>query len=449
MTQVLIERSRPTEGTTRPLNVPRYTEVGGGRVLASFVGGEISGDGSVEVRRERARSYPGLLACAPQTIAFYRAFEPWLAGKSVLDVGCGSGAGASEMNAASRVVGVDRASVAVSYARQAVSGVSFETLDAERDELPQAEVVTLVDVLGEVEQPETVLRSIGQALGEGGVLCIAEAHASIAQELIAPMRQAFSRPGLQQLLRDCGFEVEAWLSEGTFLSLIAVHRATELSQGLGRADQLAISGRWGEAREALQGLTPSVGGQLRAAQIEIELGRGDAALSALMQAHESCPDDARVLSLLAELTLALGAPQEASRFAIAAAQRDPANFAVAFSLAQSVADQLPPAEKIALFANAARLAPADVDAAVCLARHAAGHEAYHVGIAALERVRNYHRQLPADFHLTLGWMYLMADRVEDALMESKIAKALCPEGDEVDELLAAICEVRPAPVGIS
>jgi len=432
--------------------VPSYVDVGGGRVLAKF-NGEASD--SLELRCDRTRAYPGLLAPAPRTDAFYRAFAPYVDERHVLDVGCGAGAGLIHLAGAKSVVGIDSAEAAVWYAKHSVSGVEFRQMDASKDELPGAEVAILVDVLGEVSEPRDVLRRVGAAIGDGGVICVAEAEASVAQDLLPPVRRAFSRDQLGHLLCENGFTIEEWISDEGFLSVVARRVPNDWTRGMEAADMLRVEGLESEALDLLMAPPKTDDGgaavswYLRIAEICISRGDGDGALEALMEVQAREPDDARVLAGLARLTLGMGATEDASRFAIAAAQRDSANPHVALSLAQAVGVNLTPAESIALWSNVARLAPASVDIAVDLARAAASQEAYHVGITALERVREYYPQLSADFHLTLGWMYLMSSRVEESLMECRLAMVVEPDNEASGELMAAICEVRPKAVGDS
>src|SRR5690606_7814784 len=96
--------------------VPRYMDVGGGRVLAQF-GKEKSP--SLEIRCDRARAYPGLITQAPRTDAFSRACAHVVAGESVLDVGCGAGAGQAFLGAARSLVAIDHADEAVWFASHA------------------------------------------------------------------------------------------------------------------------------------------------------------------------------------------------------------------------------------------------------------------------------------------------------------------------------------------
>lgn len=449
----LRQSSAPGTGPRSEMCVPSYTDVGGGRVVASF-DGSLASDGH-EIERGRSRAYPGLISAAPRTDAIYRAFNQFVRGRTVLDVGCGAGVGLMHLSDAELIRAVDIDPTAVWFVKNALEHVEVSCVDATKSDLPLAEVALVVDVLGQVGDPRDVLRRVGKAVGEGGLMCIAEPHASIAQELMKPVRRAFSKPQLEALLVDGGFVIQEWLSAGGFLVAVAVRNTDAWTRGLEAADQLYEAGLQDEALDLLThppedqatGATPAW--YLRLGEMCLARGDGDGALEALLAVQARAPDDARVLSTLAQLSMSMGSMDDAARFAIAAAERDPADPSVALALAQAVGDRLTAAEKIALWANAARLAPDDVDVAVALSRVAAGQSAYHIGIRALERVREYHPTLPGDFHLTLGWMYLMSARVEDALMECRLAKIVDAENPAIAELLAAICEVRPRPFGVS
>lgn len=447
-TTFLGQGSRPS----RHFLVPAYVDLGDGRVLATF--GDESGALGLELRRERSRSYPGLSAPAPRTDPIYRAFSDWAVGKQVLDVGMGSGAGLACLSGASALVGVDIADVAVRFASSALPAATFHRLDVTREPLPAAEVVTLVDVLGETQDPSLVLSKVGQALGEGGVLCLAEARATVAQELLAPVRRAFSKPELIHLLVDSGFQIREWLSEGSFLVLVAERRQTVWTRGIETVEQLLSLGLPDEARKVLRDVPKSKTGSLdaswflKAADVELLDGNGDEALAALMEAHGRDGDDARVLTRLSEVMLRLGARTDAQRFARAALERDPSSASVVRAFALASEGEVGIEERIGLFTQAARLDPSDVDLAALLSRAAAEASHYYMGITALERVREYHTRLPADFHVTLGWLYLLTDRTDQALLECRIAGAIDALHPGVEDLLQAICEAEPRAHGV-
>jgi SAM-dependent methyltransferase len=440
------ERRIPAGNFIRPV----YLDLGDGRLLAKF--GKQPGDG-LEVVRSRERAYPGLVGPAPRTDAIYKAFAPLVADRKVLDVGCGSAYGSSLLAGAAAVTGIDKSEVAVRFAARAVPDYLFLRLDATRERLPESNAAVIVDLLGSVTSPEAVLRNVGAALGEGGLLCIAEPRATSAQELAAPMVRAFSKGELTQLLRDCGFEADEWLCEGGFYALTARRVSTAWTRGLEAAEQLIQCGLGDEALELLLNPPRHASGALvgswalRAADLAMQRSEGDQALQIVMDAHQECPSDARLLSYLARVSLSLGQADDARRFAAAAVEREGTSAPALAAYVEASSVEGGDGEQLLLWSNAARLDPSNVDVAVRVARAAAEIGAYYVGISVLERVREYHRSLPADFHLTLGWLYLMAGRTEDSLLECRIAGVLEPGHPGIADLIAAVCEAEPSPLG--
>jgi SAM-dependent methyltransferase len=436
------------------LLVPVYVELGDNRVLASF-GRQNGQSESLEVRRERARSYPGLSSLAPRTESIYRAFSSYAEGKVVLDIGCGSGAGLARLRNASGRIGVDRSELAVRFGKRAVPGAEFHCLDATEDALPQASVALVVDVLGSVPSPLSLLRRAANALGDGGLLCIAEPSANIAQELIMPVRRALSRPELSVLLAEAGFVVEEWLSEGRFWVSTARRRSNEWVSGLEAADQLLEAGLASEARGLLEGPPRSGGGAIEAGwflrlfQAHQQLGQGDRALEALMEGHRRAPEDARVLTALADASLGLGSREDAERFSRAAVERDAASPLAHRALARALKESSGPTERIARLSAALKLDPSNVELAVSLAIAASDAQICFVGTRALERVREYHVAMSADFHLTLGWLYLISGRVDEALLECKLANIAESGHPGIQDLMLSICETQPNPLGLA
>jgi SAM-dependent methyltransferase len=106
----------------------------------------------------------------------YRWAAEIVAGKSVLDAGCGTGYGVALMAeaGAERVVGVDIAAEAVSRARQLAKDAELVVADVHK--LPfedQAfDVVTCFEVIEHVERAEDVLNELERVLREGGVLLL-------------------------------------------------------------------------------------------------------------------------------------------------------------------------------------------------------------------------------------------------------------------------------------
>jgi SAM-dependent methyltransferase len=432
-------------------HVPIYLELGDDRVLASF-GRALGQPESVEIRRERARSYPGLSSAAPRTDAIYRAFAPEVKGRTVLDIGCGSAAGLAQLEGAARYLGVDSSELALRFARACFPGAQYRRLDATRDELPEADVALAIDVLGHARDPLAVLRRAAAAVGEGGRLCLAEPSANIAQELIAPVVRAFSRPELVCLLEEAGFVAEQWLSEGRFWVTVARREVNEWTRGLEAADQLVAAGLVAEACDLLRAVPRSDAGALEASwflrlfQTYEQLGQGDLALGALMEGHRRAPEDARLLFSLAESSHRLEAHEDAERFARAAVERDPASSAGHRVLAQAMVAS---GGQVARLSAAVKLDPSNVELAASLAIAAADAQLYSIGILALERVREYHSVLSADFHLTLGWLYLVTGQVDEALLECKLAGVVDAQHSGIEDLMFAICEARPSPLGLA
>jgi hypothetical protein len=54
----------------------------------------------------------------------------------------------------------------------------------------------------------------------------------------------------------------------------------------------------------------------------------------------------------------------------------------------------------------------------------------------LERLREFHAELNADYHVTLAWLYITAERNGDARLEAEVARVMDPESEGVKELWA-------------
>lgn len=445
-----IQIGPPEEGRRLPdVVVPTYVELGEGRARATFPGDSCS----LELTRERARSYPGLFGPAPRTDSIYRALELVARDRHVLDIGCGSGSGLARLDAARSRTGVDISEVAIRFASRAIRGAAFFCLDAERAPLPGSDLITVVDVLGSVIDPRQILRAAATSLNEGGRLYVAEPRASVAQELLTPARRAFSKTGLTALLAEAGLAVDDWLSEGRFWVASARRFESPWVEGLERACSLVRAGKPEAAIELLACPPGDAGGSLEAswyllgAEAFGVLGDVDAALRTLMTGHERAPEDARLLAELAEVLVQSGEFEQAERFASAAVERDPAAPSAVRALARALSNTADPAQKVFLWQRALRLDPSSMDLAVRLAVAASELGCYSVGTTALEKVREYGGALPADFHLTLGWLYLMTGRLDEAHVESQLAALIEPSHSGTAELQLAICESEPRALG--
>lgn len=447
-----VQIGSPDESRRFSVVAPTYAELGEGRARATFPGDPTS----LEVARERARSYPGLFGPAPRTEAIYRALEAEARDRHVLDIGCGSGVGLARLETARVRIGVDVSETAVRFASKLVRGATFSCLDAASCPLPHADLVTLIDVLGCVTEPRDFLRAGVRSLSEGGCLYVAEPRASVAQELMTPARRAFSKPGLTALLAEVGLAVGDWLSEGRFWVLSARPFKSPWVLGLERARELVRTGRAKDAillLESLPDLPDPSSGSLEAswhllcAETYRALGEGDATLRTLMRGHERSPEDARVLAALAEILAQNGEFEQASRFASAAVERDPAAPEAVRAVARASSHTSGPEQLVVLWQRALRLDPSSMDLSVRLAVAASEMGCYSVGTTALEKVREYGGALPADFHLTLGWLYLMMGRLDEALIECRFASLNEPTHPGAADLHLAICESDPKPFG--
>jgi hypothetical protein len=105
------------------------------------------------------------------------------------------------------------------------------------------------------------------------------------------------------------------------------------------------------------------------------------------------------------------------------------------SLARA-ADSLDQRDAFPTWRIANELAPADLGTAIELSRLAAGRGELHYAIWVLERLRDFRADLSADFHVTLSWLYVTAERVEEARLEAQLGRVKDPASSGVLELLA-------------
>lgn len=397
-------------------------------------------DGSSAEHDEGARragrwcSFPGERG-GLDTRNLYAEFANDVADLRVVDVGSGSGVGCEAFARATSFTGVDVSEAAVRYATARNPRASFGVGDAAHG-VPAADVVTMVDVLGHVEEPESVLAQARTALPSGGLLCLAEPKASLAQALEAPQRRAFSENSLRFLLEGAGFRVRSLVARGGFL----VVRAEIVGERPSVAEALAA------LQSGVQKLEPHLaclsGGtsaeRVLRSEILARLGRIDAAFGELLEAHRASSEDAEVLARLAALCADAGSPEEARRFVRGALEREPTNALALALFARVESPHVSPEEALGLWSNAARVAPANVDVAVELARSAASLEHYHLGTLALERVRQYHEALPPEFYLTAGFLWALCGDFERAGIECAHAALLAPTNEGVGELRAFI-----------
>jgi SAM-dependent methyltransferase len=112
------------------------------------------------------RLVPGVYAPADDLVTHMNRYLwalPRVAGRRVLDVGCGAGYGSFLMSwTGASVTGVDLDPTAVAYARAHFPGVDYREADAGDDPAGEVDVATCFEVLEHVADPDAVLAGIAR-----------------------------------------------------------------------------------------------------------------------------------------------------------------------------------------------------------------------------------------------------------------------------------------------
>jgi tetratricopeptide (TPR) repeat protein len=383
---------------------------------------------------------------APATLSLYElAAHELKAAARILDGGCGGGAGTELLSRAfAEVVAIDCNAHAVESAtlRAPRAKVLRADLSAPGD-VGAIDAAVLIDTLGSVKTPETVLLSMRAILPLGRPLFIAEAVAHRGQFLRAPARRAFTRSGLTHLLAASGFEIEKWLAiEGSFLACVAVPFSEPAFELLCRARDELDHGRMDGARPLFeQAEKESVRSSIRLeaavgqAYVSLLQRNADGAVAACVRARAIADGDLRPAALLARVALAVGERDEAKRLARLAEQLDPADVEAAFVSAVVAAAGDDGSAKAA-WLSASNLSPDSLEIATHLAACALKEEDSDLAIFALERVRNYGDDHGAPLHIALASALLAAGKRADALLEARLAQKLAPGDKAILELVA-------------
>ncbi len=437
-------RAQPAEQPSRePIFVgsAKRTEV-----YAHFKSGVI-----VRTPRNRARSYPGLRGGAPPTRAFYAELARHCRGGVCLDVGSGSGEGATVLQRrAERVVGLERDSEALVFAREYTEDVEVLSHDLE---LPFPEVsashAILADVLGHVKHPLAVLMHVRQATEADAGIVVAEPCAVVGQRLTAPLRRAISPQELQRLVTRSGMAFERWImQQGSFVACWARPIRAPWADALVEAAQAERSGDFESALDAFTRATEGGGAEttreahLGEARCEVQLGRGDAAVAALNAAQAADPECAATYAAMGAIALLTNDAQGALGLSVRALELEPTEPDAA-RIAAHAAELLGHPDAPAAWRTALSLAPDRVDVASEVARVFAERGDYAAGIHVFDRLRAYGEIHSAAFHVTLGWLLLSDGRMADARLEAELAVQLAPEDDAVAELWGAIRSSSP------
>jgi len=393
----------------------------------------------------------------PATLSLYELAAHELGGavggaRSIIDAGCGSGAGTELLtHTFPEVVAIDYDPAALASAKERAPRARIVAGDLSAwVDPPAADAAVLVDVLAHAKSPEGVLGSLRAALGResGGAsarLFIAERLAYPPQFLAAPVRRAFTAPGLERLLLGAGFEIAKWITvDGSFLACVAQPFFEPAWEDLCRAYGALSFGRTEGVESTLakvekEGSRPSVRLAAVMGLANLSLARRDAdgAIGACFRARDIEPRDVRPAALLARVALAVGETAEAERLANLACELDPGDIEGAYARAV-VASHAKSGAKEGWLA-ASNLAPDSLDVAARLASVAIEERDADLAIFALERVRAYGDDHGASLHIALAWALLSAGRRADALLEARVADRLSP-GDPAVRTLVDNCQ---------
>lgn len=420
--------------------LPRYLRTPKGQIFSAAFH-----DFTLSVEASRARRYPGLQATAPDTRGLYRMAACWLGQRgSVLDLGCGSGIGTAELLLCfDAVAALDQDDTAARFARGYLKGVDVECRDGAQSAAGDAryDAVCVVDVLAHASAPVELLRGARRRLKQGGRMLVAEVRACPAQTLMPPMLRAFSPRGLDSLLVRSGLDAEVRPAAGHFVVCVA-----RLAEGdewcwLERGDQARAAGAHADALAAYARLAQSSRSALReeallgSAAVYRDAGDLDSACRCLLEVLSFAPSSVRSRVGLAEFSLQSGERAQALELAVSALEADPCDSGAVQAVARA-AEGLRDVDAYATWRIANGLTPADFDTAIEVARSAAGLGDLPFAIWVLERLRDFRADLPADFHVTLSWLYLTAGRRGDAGLEAELARVKDPDSAAVMELCA-------------
>jgi SAM-dependent methyltransferase len=171
--------------------------------------------------------------------------EEGLAGKRVLDLGCGAGRLALALApGAGWVVGLDRDRSAIQEARERLAradlgNVEFHEADVEREEYGRWAPDL---VAAHLCASEAIVARAGRALASGGVLGLVAFHVDQWRETGRVSRFAFDEARMERLLREAGFKPEVIEVERVVTRFTSVEEG--LAAAVGLEDRWRADGRW-------------------------------------------------------------------------------------------------------------------------------------------------------------------------------------------------------------
>ena len=143
------------------------------------------------------------------------------AGRSIVDVGCGTGGMLDMLREFGTVNGLDASPIAVDYCEQRFEGSVEVRLGLIPEDIPdEAHVITAFDVVEHLEDDEKALAGIHDRLPRGGVfVCTVPAFPFLwsGHDVVHHHYRRYTRPVLRRRLEDAGFTVERISYFNTFL----------------------------------------------------------------------------------------------------------------------------------------------------------------------------------------------------------------------------------------